>query len=80
MKEKNYFIDGYKVAKKLEKFWKEADSICISNPAGIDFFDTRKTTPIQAVKFLSYQYDVPYSVVGEWVDEMTCQHAIFALN
>lgn len=81
MKETNYFIDGYKVAKKLEKIWKKyGDTICISTPSGIDFFNTRETTPIQAVKFLSREYDVPYTVVGEWVTAMTCESARFALN
>ena len=80
MKERNYFIAGYRAAKKLEKLWNLNNFVCIPNPIGIDFFNTKETTPFDAVRFLSDEYDVPYSTVGQWIENIKFNDSAIYLN
>lgn len=77
----DYFIRGYRAAKKLESYWKMCEQCaCIPHPLGIDFFNTKTTTPIEAINYLKEQYDVSFETVENWVDNLKIEDSYIVLN
>ena len=78
---KDSFAIGYLVARRLERIWKKSGRYaCISCPFGLSFFDTERTTPFEAVSAMKEQYDVSYSTVGNWINNINTSDATYSLN
>lgn len=78
---KDYFILGYRVAKKLERLWDNSDRYaCIAISDEMFFFDTTKTTTIEAVQQMKTQSRLPYSVIGAWIDRIPTNAPSFSIH